>query len=80
MIIDDEYSQYEMFRIINKAGVDAMEQFKKELPLTSDRAEQLEKWKSALSGCEADGQTTEESVYNREYARIMVQCWEKDQD
>ena len=80
MIIDDEYSQYEMFRIINKAGVDAMEQFKKELPMTSDRNAQLEKWKSALTGCESDDQTTEESVYNREYARIMVQCWEKDQD
>ena len=82
MVIDDEYSQYEMFRMINKAGVDAMAQFEKDLQKTqsvTDKEAMLAQWKQILADEQADEQPTEESVYSLEYARIMVQCWEKEQ-
>ena len=80
MIIDDDYSQYEMFRIINKAGVDARAQFEMDVQKAADDTDKqamLAQWQQILGEEQADEQSTEESVYSLEYARIMVQCWEK---
>lgn len=78
MIIDDEYSQYEMFRIINKAGVDARAGFEKEKADGAEKASRLEFWKEQFSLEDGKEVLTEESVYNAEYARIMAQCWEQE--
>ena len=85
MIIDDEYSQYEMFRIINKAGVDAIARFnaEKEECEKADEPAKAKKaaynaWKSEAAAQKAQEASTEESVYSVTYSEKLLSLWENE--
>lgn len=83
MIIDDDYCQYDTFRIINRADADAIAAFSRDRETFTDgqaRAEELERWKKRAEEMRAVTQETEESVYQLTYAERMVQCWEKEKN
>ena len=78
MIIDDEYSQYEMFRIINKADADAIAAFEAEYEEAASpdaRNDRLEYWESQAAYEKEHEESTEESVYSITYAEKMLECW-----
>ena len=77
MIIDDEYCQYDTFRIINKADADAIAAFSRERETLSG-ADELARWKARADELKALPEETEESVYQLTYAERMVQCWTKE--
>ena len=81
MIIDDDYCQYDTFRIINRADADAIAAFSRDRDTFTDeqaRAGELESWKKRAEEMNAVTQETEESVYQLTYAERMVQCWTKE--
>lgn len=81
MIIDDDYCQYDTFRIINKADADAIAAFGRDRETFTDeksRAKELELWKKRAEEMRAVTQETEESVYQLTYAERMVQCWTRE--
>jgi len=85
MLIDDEYSQYEMFRIINKAGVDAIAHFeaeKEECAKTDDpeaaRQAALNSWEAEAAAQKAAEESTEESVYGVTYSEKMLSLWKNE--
>lgn len=83
MIIDDDYCQYDTFRIINRADADAIAAFgraKETFTEKQARAEELVRWKKRVEEMRAVTQETEESVYQLTYAERMVQCWEKEKN
>ena len=78
MIIDDDYCQYDTFRIINKADVDALAQFKVDEEKMADpamRMAALKKWEAKLAEEQEKNESTEEGVYALTYAQRMVNCW-----
>lgn len=77
MIIDDDYCQYDTFRIINKADTDALARFRNESGDISDGLAELEKWKREAEKLSQTEEETEESVYQLTFANRMVQCWTK---
>ena len=83
MIIDDEYIQYEEFRIINKASVDAISLFEKELNEAEGSADPeaskaacLKKWEDQAAYDKAHEESTEESVYAVTYSGKLKELWE----
>ena len=78
MIIDDDYCQYDTFRIINKADADAIAAFDREREIITGaqaRADELDRWKTLAEELKSLPEETEESVYQLTYAERMVQCW-----
>lgn len=81
MIIDDDYIQYEAFRIVNKADTDAIAAFRGEpekFQTPQEREAELARWQVEAERLhkEAEGMPeTEESLYNVTYAERMVRCW-----
>lgn len=85
MIIDDEYSQYEMFRIINKAHTDAISHFSAELAEAEGSADPaaakagfLAGWQAAALNAAQITVHTEESEYNLNYSGKLKELWEKE--
>lgn len=83
MIIDDEYCQYEMWRIVNKAETDAIKKFAEEMSeaeSAADPAKQKEallaKWSEKAAFEKAHEESTEESVYNVNFSGKMQSLWE----
>ena len=78
MIIDDDYCQYDTFRIINKADVDAIAQFNKDNDSIIEpamRLAALNKWQAVAEEERRNAESTEESVYSLTFAERMVTCW-----
>lgn len=83
MIIDDDYCQYDTFRIINRADADAIAAFEQEKTVITEsdaRNAELSKWKSKAGELKSVSEETEESVYQLTYAERMVQCWSRELD
>ena len=81
MIIDDDYIQYDTFRIINKADADAIAQFnhdREEITGEADRKAELAKWQAEAEKWRAVTVETEESVYELTYAERMVSRWSRE--
>lgn len=78
MIIDDDYCQYDTFRIINKADVDAIKQYEADKAAGADKEAELAKWLEQEKFEKEHEESTEESVYTLTYAMRMVQCWSKE--
>lgn len=83
MIIDDDYCQYDTFRIINRADADAIAAFEQDRTGITGKDEQkkeLSAWKAKADEMKALTEETEESVYQLTYAERMVRCWTREVD
>ena len=79
MIIDDDYCQYDTFRIINKADKDAIAQFEidvQDLKSSEAKQEALAVWQQKVNEEQARDGESEESVYALTFAQRMVTCLE----